>query len=178
MLREHVRKPRVRARAEGGPVPAETAAGTARTPAAAPAAPAAPAARIGRLDGVGPDGSPWVTSPGWIEEPARALLAAEPPGGSLEPLVGRAVILVPLDSDDARVAILGWVAEPRPGTPVRRLEVNGERIVISATEELELRCGEARVTLTADGRVLVKGRGILNHAREVNRIRGGQVRIN
>ena len=165
MLREHVRKPRVRARAEAAPAPVEST-------------PAAPAARVGRLEGVGPDGSPWVTSPGWIEEPARALLAAEPPGGALEPLVGRAVIMVPLVSDEARVAILGWVAEPRPGTAVRRLEVNGERIVVSATQELELRCGEASVTLTADGRVLVKGRGILNHAREVNRIRGGQVRIN
>ena len=164
MLREHVRKTRPRPRAVAAPVAAPPDAGAA-------------VARVGRLHAVA-DGTPWVTAPGWLDEPVRALLAAPPPGGALEALVGRSVILVPLASEAATVAILGWVESPAAGGPVRNLEVDGERIVIAASGTLELSCGEASITLTADGRVKIKGRGVLSHAKEVNRIRGGQVRIN
>lgn len=157
MLREHVRKPRPRVHA--------------------PAAPAAPAARVGRLTHVDAEGVAWVTADAWLETPERAVLAAPPPE-ALESLVGRRVLLVPLENAEARVAVLGWITEPRPQAAVRRIAVDGERIVISAERELELRCGEACLTLSADGCVRIKGKGILNHAREVNRIRGGQVRIN
>ena len=169
MLREHVRKPRTRPRAAAPATPAPA------TPTPAPEAVAA--ARVGRLHAVA-DGTPWVTAPGWLDEPARALLAAPPPGGTLEALVGRSVVLVPLAADDVRVAILGWVEGPAAGGPVRNLEVDGERIVIAASGTLELTCGEASITLSADGRVKIRGKAVLSHAREVNRIRGGQVRIN
>ncbi len=167
MLKEHARKTRPRARAD------------ARPRGAAPAGVATPtAARAGRLDGVGPDGTPWVTSPGWLDAPARALLAAPAPGGALEAAVGRGVLLLPVEGAAEAVAIVGWIEVPAAAGPARELRVDGERVVIEAGRELELRCGEASITLGADGRVRIKGRGILNHAREVNRIRGGQVRIN
>ena len=52
------------------------------------------------------------------------------------------------------------------------------RIVIEAGEELELRCGEAAIVLTADGRILQRGTYISSHASATQRIRGGSVQIN
>ncbi|WP_146155944.1 DUF6484 domain-containing protein [Enhygromyxa salina] len=63
---------------------------------------------------------------------------------------------------------------------VMELEVDGEpgRQVIEAREELVLRCGDAAITLRADGTVRVIGRDITSWARRRHRIRGGSVAIN
>jgi hypothetical protein len=148
---------------------------TRRAPRGAARAASPAGARIGRFEAVAADGSPLVTAAGWLEERTPALLAATPPSATLEESIGARVVLIPLEGDVARAAIIGWVAAPKSA---RRLRVDGETIHVSAEHELELRCGKASVTLTADGRVLIRGRGILTHAREVNRIRGGQVQIN
>jgi hypothetical protein len=163
MLRELVRKQRPRAHAPG----------TARPSLGTPA----PAARLGRLESVAADGVPQVTAPGWLDAPERAVLGAPPPGRDLEASIGRGVVLLPLEGAAERAVIVGWVADAAPA-PSRDLTVDGRRVVISAEHELELSCGEARVTLTQDGRVLIKGKGVLTDARQVNRIRGGQVQIN
>lgn len=60
----------------------------------------------------------------------------------------------------------------------RAVEVNNQRIVIEAEHELELRCGEAVIVLTADGRILQRGAYISSHASATQRIRGGSVQIN
>jgi ketosteroid isomerase-like protein len=56
--------------------------------------------------------------------------------------------------------------------------VDRQRIVIEAGEELELRCGEAAIILTADGRILQRGTYISSDASATQRIRGGSVQIN
>lgn len=53
-----------------------------------------------------------------------------------------------------------------------------ERIVIEAGQELELRCGDAAIILTADGRILQRGTYISSHASATQRILGGSVQIN
>ena len=58
------------------------------------------------------------------------------------------------------------------------IEQNGERTVIAATEELELRCGEAVIVLRADGHIQLRGEYITSHASAGQRIRGGSVQIN
>lgn len=54
----------------------------------------------------------------------------------------------------------------------------GKRIVIEAEQELELRCGEAVILLTADGHIQLRGGYITSHADATQRIRGGSVQIN
>lgn len=54
----------------------------------------------------------------------------------------------------------------------------GRRIVIEAEQELELRCGEAVILLTADGHIQLRGGYITSHADATQRIRGGSVQIN
>jgi hypothetical protein len=41
-----------------------------------------------------------------------------------------------------------------------------------------LRCGEASISLSRDGKVVIRGRHIVSHASGVNRIRGGSVELN
>ncbi len=50
--------------------------------------------------------------------------------------------------------------------------------MIEAKRELELRCGEALVRLTRDGRVVVQGIQVSSEAKGLQRIRGAAVRIN
>ena len=56
--------------------------------------------------------------------------------------------------------------------------IDNERIVIEAGQEIELRCGEASIILTRDGRILLRGSDITSHASDTQRIRGGSVHIN
>ena len=56
--------------------------------------------------------------------------------------------------------------------------VDGHREVIEAAEELELRCGEACIVLTADGRIQLRGTYITSHASATQRIVGGSVHVN
>ncbi|MDR6498859.1 hypothetical protein J2785_002004 [Burkholderia ambifaria] len=54
----------------------------------------------------------------------------------------------------------------------------GERIVIEAQQEIELRCGNARILLTRDGIVQIRGTYVTSHASATQRIRGGSVQLN
>ena len=140
------------------------------------ASPALEGARIGRLASVQPSGVALVECEGVLQAPARAVIAAPPPG-RLEDAIGRQVVLVFEANDPRRPIVIGWPQTfcPEAG---RTLRVDGRRVRIEAEQEIELRCGDAAITLTADGRVRIEGRGLLSHARELNRIRGGQVKIN
>ncbi|MCW8876493.1 MAG: DUF6484 domain-containing protein [Kangiellaceae bacterium] len=67
-------------------------------------------------------------------------------------------------------------------TKVKHLEntayVDGERVVIEGKEEIELKCGEASIRLTKSGKILIRGKYLLNRSSGVNRIMGGSVQVN
>jgi len=150
----------------------------ARARASAPAPPNA-GAQIGRLVALDGSGAPLVDYPG-TDRPHVAVLAARCPWGLLDAAIGHHVVLLFEDGDAARPIVVGWVEEPAEGAvgKSRALHVDGERFVVEATRVIELRCGEASLTLTADGRVMIKGQNLLAHAKQLNRIRGAAVRIN
>ena len=56
--------------------------------------------------------------------------------------------------------------------------VDGERVLIEGKEEIVLRCGEASITMRADGKIVIKGTHLLSRSRWTNRIKGGSVQIN
>jgi hypothetical protein len=58
------------------------------------------------------------------------------------------------------------------------VDADGERIVITARNEIVLRCGQARLTLTREGKVLLTGTYVSSRSSGVNRIKGGVVEIN
>ncbi len=57
-------------------------------------------------------------------------------------------------------------------------KVDGERVVLRADREIELRCGEASIVLTKAGKVLIKGNYVLTRSRGANKIKGAYVDIN
>lgn len=136
---------------------------------------------IGRLVGVGKSGEPWVDFPGNTAAdvlPARSLV----PLREIE--VGREV-LVQFEGGDRRRPIVlgilqppGQVAPDAPGQPVLVARLDGEKIVLSAEREIVLKCGEASITLTRAGKVLIRGAYLLSRSSGVNRIKGGSVQIN
>lgn len=58
------------------------------------------------------------------------------------------------------------------------VEAGHDRIVISSEEEIELRCGEASIVLTREGKVLIRGTYVSSQSSGVNRVRGGSVHLN
>jgi hypothetical protein len=58
------------------------------------------------------------------------------------------------------------------------VDADGERMTVTAKEELVLRCGEASITLTKAGKVLIRGTYVSSRSSGVNRIKGGAVHIN
>ena len=53
-----------------------------------------------------------------------------------------------------------------------------EKLVIEAGREVTLRVGTGSVSVLEDGRVLLKGKDVVSHAKRLNRIKGGSVAIN
>lgn len=56
--------------------------------------------------------------------------------------------------------------------------LDGKRVVIEGKEEVVLKCGEASITLTKAGKILIRGKYLLNRSSGVNRIMGGSVQVN
>jgi hypothetical protein len=73
-------------------------------------------------------------------------------------------------------------AAPPAPTPVaaERIDalVDGKRVVLQGHDEVVLRCGAASITLKRDGKLILRGAYVETHAKGVNRIKGGSVKIN
>ena len=60
----------------------------------------------------------------------------------------------------------------------RRIATDAKTIELSASESIRIRTGKSIVTVTAAGEVTVRGRNITSRASNLNRVRGGAVKIN
>lgn|GEM_PF-553735 len=56
--------------------------------------------------------------------------------------------------------------------------IDGQRVNITGQEEIILQCGEASITLRKDGKIVIRGKSLLNRASGVNRIMGASVQVN
>jgi uncharacterized protein (DUF2345 family) len=56
--------------------------------------------------------------------------------------------------------------------------VDAKTIELSASESIRIHTGKSIVTVTAAGEVTVRGRNITSRASNLNRVRGGVVKIN
>jgi hypothetical protein len=143
-------------------------------------------ARVGPIDGVvvgvllGFDdtGAPLVAFPG---NPEEAALQARCTARLLESDTGREVALLFEGGDPRLPLVIGVVQHPGCNTDAREAvhaDIDDERIVLRAQKQISLQCGKASITLTHEGKVLIRGAYLLSRSSGVNRIKGGSVQLN
>lgn len=104
--------------------------------------------------------------------------------------VGHEVALMFEGGDPQKPIVMGLIQHPEesqsdfprrvgndPPHPLE-VQVDGERVILTAQHEIVLRCGKASITLTRAGKVLIHGEYLLSRSSGVNRIKGGSVQIN
>jgi hypothetical protein len=89
--------------------------------------------------------------------------------------IGREAVLMFEDGDTARPILIGLVES---GRRARTALIDGEQLTIMASREIVLRCGEASITLTRAGKVIIRGAYVLSRSSGANRIKGASVQIN
>ena len=152
---------------------------------------------IGTLAGIDTQGQPLVDFP---ENPIGQPLAALSTLGITAVHVGRSVALLFANGDPQRPVIMGLIHSPlhdlivsydatplqtSPEEPSKQtalhvddITLDGQRIVLEGKEEVVIKCGEASITLTKAGKILIRGHYLLNRSSGVNRIMGGSVQVN
>lgn len=97
--------------------------------------------------------------------PARTTVALSPSA------IGSAVVVVFESGMPSLPIVIGVIQSDRPPPPV-------ERLSLVAGREISLRCGDASITLTRAGKVIVDGRYVLTRSSGCNKIKGAVVDIN
>lgn len=115
---------------------------------------------------IGPDGRAQVMIPALSAAPLFAQSLVPVPAGS----VGRSAAVTMMEDQPL---ILGLIQPPLP-----EIEADGEKLVLEARREVTLRCGKASITMTADGRVTIRGTQVLSRSDGPNRVQGASVQLN
>lgn len=92
--------------------------------------------------------------------------------------ISKEVALLFEDGDVTRPLIVGRIVEPALSEDVPSVIRDGELVKVTATEQLELRCGKASIIMKKTGHITVRGTYVTSHASAANRIRGGSVNLN
>lgn len=133
-----------------------------------------------RFNGFDRDGRPVLVGlPGLPHEsvPARSTVALS------QSQNGVTVVVLLEENDPRRPIVVGvlqdqTMASEKLTGPLVSVQADGDRFVITAEREIVLRCGEASVTLTKAGKVLIQGAYVSSRSSGVNRVKGGSVQIN
>jgi uncharacterized protein involved in type VI secretion and phage assembly len=104
--------------------------------------------------------------------------------------VGRDVIIAFEIGDVQKPIVMGvlWQPADKPSvapSPVRaanqspfKTERDGEQLILMAEREIVLRCGNASITLTRAGKVVIRGAYVLSRSSGANQVKGASVQIN
>lgn len=102
----------------------------------------------------------------------------------------RREVLLAFEQGDAErpivVALMEPPAESLPAQalpqkqigPTKEAVVDGQTVKIEARNQIVLKCGKGSITITKDGRILIKGTRLVSRASETNKIKGASVSIN
>jgi hypothetical protein len=136
---------------------------------------------VGVLIGFQDEGrTPLVIFPGQLGEAAVPARSTHDVHGAH---VGREVVLL-FEAADPRYPIIVGCMQRADGWPVSaptgrvEIDADGQRLIVSAKEQMVLRCGKASITLTKSGKVLIHGTYVSNRSTGVMRIKGGSVQLN
>lgn len=146
-------------------------------------------ALLGTLVGLQPSGEPIIDvpdNPSFIGIPARSCI------GLQHADIGKEVVLL-LAQENIPV-VIGIMQSPQTRQEVRevvfeppaenvskmptRARVDGRTVELNAQHEIVLRCGDASIKLTHEGKIVIRGKYVISHSSGVNRVRGGSVELN
>jgi hypothetical protein len=135
---------------------------------------------IGELTAWDDQGIPLVDYP---SNPSECFLPARTTVPLNQTSTGHEVALMFVNGDPHQPLIIGLLQPPRgaptsEGRPALSAEIDGERLVFTAKHEIVLQCGQASLTLTKAGKVLIRGTYLLSRSSGVNRIQGGSIQLN
>jgi hypothetical protein len=139
-----------------------------------------PGVVVGRLVGLGDEGQmPLVDFPG---QAGAAALPARSVVNVTAEMLGSDVTLMFENGDARKPIIMGCLhgivtAAEEKAVPVQ-VDADGQRVLLSAQEQIELRCGKASITLTKAGKIIIRGAYVLTRSSGVNKIKGASVQIN
>jgi Domain of unknown function (DUF6484) len=140
-----------------------------------------PGVVVGELVALADEGrTPLVTYPG---QPGTAAQRARSVVDLHAAHIGQSVVLMFEGGDPTGPIVMGVLRQhegwPEADAPSQvQVEADGERLIVSAAEQLVLRCGKASITLTKAGKVLIQGSYLSSRSTGVNRIKGGSVQLN
>jgi hypothetical protein len=145
-----------------------------------PAAHRIEVAVLGTIAGLARTGEPLVDFPA---NRSGRLLPARSTVLLSEEHIGTDVVLLFENGDRQKPLVMGIIQNPVGETTAAKrtpvgLQVDDDRVVVTGEREVVLRCGEASITLTRAGKVLIRGTYVLSRSSGVNRIKGGSVQIN
>jgi len=91
----------------------------------------------------------------------------------------RELVLCFEENNHLKPIIIGLI-EKKTETPQQELDVKiiGDKLELNSNKEIVIRCGEASITLTQAGKIIVRGNYIVSRSSGVNRIKGASVQIN
>jgi hypothetical protein len=130
----------------------------------------------GYVLGIEPDGTFAVAYGDGTALIVRCDLLRASAGKPLELAKGDAVVALLPDEEERRGVILGRLGRTN-ASGAGEAETPDE-LVIEAKKGLILKCGEGSITFRAGGKILIKGKDLVSHAKGMNRIKGGAVSIN
>lgn len=87
-------------------------------------------------------------------------------------------VVISFENGNVRRPIIIGRLQANETSHTSKFKVDGERIVLHAEREIELRCGDASIRLTRAGKVLIRGEYVLTRSRGANKIKGAYVDIN
>jgi hypothetical protein len=136
---------------------------------------------VGTLAGFTDNGTTALVT--YVGQPANAALHARTTVDLHATHIGRDVVLMFEGGDPSRPIIVGCIkgaggqSSPEVSGKVE-VDADGERLVVSANHGLVLRCGKASITLSPEGKIVIRGTHVVSHASGLNRIKGGSVQVN
>jgi hypothetical protein len=125
---------------------------------------------------------------------ARTTVLLDAPATERAIVTKQPLLIVFENGDPLLPIIVGLIQPPPSASPLHELlvrtppssdkrapvecRIDGKRVTLEGRDEIVLRCGEASITLKRDGKVILRGAYVETHAKGVNRIKGGSVKIN